>query len=384
MRVRPRPGTATWRSAPVGAHGAPPVPRGVGWWSRRRRPTADAQEGLIIMDSKRLKADARAYMKQHPGTSYQEALRAVTSVAGQDRAQPSGSGRTIDLVTALGIDDIRAHDFEAVWARNERAESLRIPYATYRFTDGTHTGLQLRYVELAGRNFEDAGAHVAIIGKSGFGKSHLLRTLVVSLAATYPPSAVGFVLADGKGGGVFQGFDRLPHTVASVSPLETSERSAERLSEWINDEVRRREELIFADPDCTNIGQFNRRTVTARSEQSPIPRIVVVLDELGPVERGSAELMQSLIRLGRFGRVLGMHLVVSDQVDHRGSQHWELFSMLDLRIDLSVDDRRRFFAPLPTNDAPRGELLQPIIARLCELETAPGLAQVALSGPHTD
>lgn len=336
------------------------------------------------MDSKRLKSDARTYMKQHPGTSYQEALRAVSSGAPQDQPQPSQSGQTIDLVTALGIDDIGTHDFEAAWARNERADSLRVPYATYRFTDGTPTaGLGLRYVELAAKDVGESG-HVAIIGKSGTGKSHLLRTLVVSLAATYPPSAVGFVLADGKGGGVFQGLDRLPHTVAYVSALESSDRSVECLSQWINEEVGRREELIFADPDCTTIDQFNMRAETARGEETRMPRIVVVLDELGPVERGSTELMQSLIRLGRVGRALGMHLVVSDQVDHRGTQHWELLCTIDVRIALSLDDRRRLFAPLPTDDAPRGELLRPVIVRLCELDTARALAKVALSGEtHT-
>lgn len=63
------------------------------------------------MDSKRLKFDARTYMKEHPGTSYQEALRAITAVGTQDSTQPD---QAIDLMTALGIGDVDKHDFAEV------------------------------------------------------------------------------------------------------------------------------------------------------------------------------------------------------------------------------------------------------------------------------
>ena len=65
-------------------------------------------------------------MKEHPGSSYQEALRAVTAVGASNSmlADPN-----IDLMTALGIDEIDEHNFEEVWSRHERAESIRVPYA---------------------------------------------------------------------------------------------------------------------------------------------------------------------------------------------------------------------------------------------------------------
>ncbi len=64
------------------------------------------------------------------------------------------------------------------------------------------------------------GPHALVAGTTGSGKSELLQTLVASLAATYPPDALAFVLVDYKGGAAFRGCAALPHTVGVVTDLD--------------------------------------------------------------------------------------------------------------------------------------------------------------------
>ena len=56
------------------------------------------------------------------------------------------------------------------------------------------------------------GPHGLLIGATGSGKSELLRTLVLGLAATHPPEVLNFVLVDFKGGATFAWLTALPHT----------------------------------------------------------------------------------------------------------------------------------------------------------------------------
>ena len=89
------------------------------------------------MVSKRLKSDARAHMKAHPGISYQEALRAVTG----DGAEPGMEYSTndlIDLLAVFGITESDAEDLPRVWERNSGTATLRAPYAHDVDGDGHH------------------------------------------------------------------------------------------------------------------------------------------------------------------------------------------------------------------------------------------------------
>ena len=88
------------------------------------------------------------------------------------------------------------------------------------------------------------GPHVLVAGTTGSGKSELLRSLVAGLAALHPPSEVGFLLVDYKGGSAFDACAELPHVVGVVTDLD--DHLAERVLRSLDAEVRRREELLRA------------------------------------------------------------------------------------------------------------------------------------------
>ena len=259
-----------------------------------------------IMVSKRLKSDARAHMKAHPGISYQEALRAVTG----DGAEPGMEYSTndlIDLLAVFGITESDAEDLPRVWERNSGTATLRAPYAHDVDGDGQLT------LDLCEKNLGGDGAHAAVIGPTGCGKSTLLRSLVLGLALLYGPDKVSLVLGDFKGRNTFHAMDKLPHVMSVISNLENDQEAQHRLTDFIAEEVDRREALILSQPDCKGVHEYRRRHHRDPDcAPTPLPYMVVVLDELS--EWGASfQLRRALEQLGRVGRVLGIHLVLSSQ-----------------------------------------------------------------------
>lgn len=261
-----------------------------------------------IMDSKRIKSDARAHMKAHPGTSYQEALRAVTG----DGAQPGEEhvSAPIDLLAAFGITEPDAEDLTRVWERNSGTTTLRAPYA-HRSGRGAD---QLAHLDLIDTSLGGDGAHAALIGPTGYGKSTLLRSLVLALSLVYGPDKVGFVLVDVKGGATFRGMNKLPHVVSVLANLEDDREAQNRLVDFIAEEVDRRQALILGQPNCKDIHEYRQRHHHDPDRALvPLPHMVIVLDEVLTVLKEPSQFRDTLEQLGRVGRALGIHLVLSSQ-----------------------------------------------------------------------
>ena len=135
------------------------------------------------------------------------------------------------------------------------------------------------------------GPHALIAGTTGSGKSELLRTLVVSLAARSSPDHLTFVLVDYKGGATFDACAELPHTVGVVTDLD--ERLAERALLSLDAELRRRERLLARrrrrgprrlpgdprPPSAAPAGGGHRRV---RRPRRGAPRVPLVARRRGP------------------------------------------------------------------------------------------------------
>lgn len=78
------------------------------------------------------------------------------------------------------------------------------------------------------------GPHGLLIGATGSGKSELLRTLVLALAATHSSESLNFVLVDFKGGATFTRLDGLPHTSAVITNLADELPLVDRMTDSIN------------------------------------------------------------------------------------------------------------------------------------------------------
>ena len=102
------------------------------------------------------------------------------------------------------------------------------------------------------------GPHGLLIGATGSGKSELLRTLVLGLAATHDSQALNFVLIDFKGGATFASLDRLPHTAAVITNLHDQLPLVDRMTDALNGELQRRQELLKRAGNFASLRDYER------------------------------------------------------------------------------------------------------------------------------
>ncbi len=178
-------------------------------------------------------------------------------------------------------------------------------------------------------DFVSDGPHALVAGTTGSGKSELLRTLVVGLAARYPPDLVTFVLIDYKGGSAFAECVSLPHTVGFVTDLDAG--LAARALTCLEAELRRREALLreTGDRDLVSYAASGRR--------EPMPRLLVVIDELAAMVRDLPGFVPSLVSLSQRGRTLGLHLVLATQRP-AGTISDAIRANTNIRVALRVQD----------------------------------------------
>ena len=179
------------------------------------------------------------------------------------------------------------------------------------------------------------GPHALVGGTTGSGKSELLRTLVASLAATYSPEQVNFVLVDYKGGSAFDACASLPHVVGAVTDLD--DRLAERALRCLEAELRYREQLL-RERGATDVAHYRALARTeAETPWLPLARLVVIIDEFAALAAELPGFMDSLVSVAQRGRSLGMHLVLATQRP-AGAVSASIRTNTALRIALRVLD----------------------------------------------
>ena len=178
-------------------------------------------------------------------------------------------------------------------------------------------------------DLERDGPHALIAGTTGSGKSELLRTLVVSLAAASSPEHLSFVLIDFKGGSAFADCARLPHTVGFVTDLD--EHLAARALRCLEAELRHRERLLAA-AGAADLHDHRRRS---GPDQPSLARLVVVIDEFATLAAELPGFVDALVGVAQRGRSLGVHLVLATQRP-AGAVSANIQANTDLRIALRV------------------------------------------------
>lgn len=167
------------------------------------------------------------------------------------------------------------------------------------------------------------GPHAVVGGTTGSGKSELLVTWIVAIAAAHPPERVGFLLVDYKGGSAFEPLRALPHTVGIITDLDAVE--TERALQSLRAELRYRERELAREG--------------ARSiEESTLPRLVIVVDEFAAMLVEHPELNAVFSDIAARGRSLGVHLVLCTQRP-AGVVRDGVLANADLRVSLRVNNR---------------------------------------------
>ncbi|WP_409179309.1 type VII secretion protein EccCa [Amycolatopsis sp. VS8301801F10] len=217
------------------------------------------------------------------------------------------------LTALLGIKDVHTFDVPAQW-RPRMAQRARMSVPIGVTEDGEIVELDLKESAQGGM-----GPHGMLIGATGSGKSELLRTLVLGLAATHSSEILNFVLVDFKGGATFLGMDRLPHTSATITNLADELPLVDRMQDSLNGEMVRRQEQLRAS-GYPSLYEYEKARA-AGEQLAPMPTLFLVVDEFSELLSAKPEFMELFVSVGRLGRSLGVHLLLASQRLDEGRIH---------------------------------------------------------------
>ncbi|MEV7625686.1 type VII secretion protein EccCa [Actinoplanes sp. NPDC089786] len=225
-------------------------------------------------------------------------------LSGSDPGEPALAA-DLGLEDLLGLGDPWTHRPEHGWRPRPARDRLRVRFGVG--ADGVPIELDLK------ESAEDGmGPHGLLIGATGSGKSELLRTLVLGLAVTHPPNELNFALIDFKGGATFARMDALPHTSAVITNLVDALPLVDRMTDALNGELRRRQELLHAAGNFASFRDYERARV-AGAPLPQVPTLLVVCDEFSELLSAKPDFIDMFVQIGRLGRSLGVHLLLASQ-----------------------------------------------------------------------
>ncbi len=210
-----------------------------------------------------------------------------------------------DLTEMLGIHDIARADLTTLWAPRPPREALRIPIGS-----GPNGGPV--YLDIKEAAQDGMGPHGLVVGATGSGKSELLRTLVLGLAATHSSEALNFVLVDFKGGATFASLDQLPHTSAVITNLEDALPLVDRMKDAMSGELTRRQEVLRRAGNFASLRDYDRARASG-TDLPPLPSLLMVCDEFTEMLVAKPDFIDLFVQIGRIGRSIGVHLLLATQ-----------------------------------------------------------------------
>ncbi|HST66921.1 MAG TPA: type VII secretion protein EccCa, partial [Mycobacteriales bacterium] len=258
------------------------------------------------------------------------------SRTGPDSVEAATGPAVTDL---LGVDP---DDPAAAWTPRRPQDFLRVPIGL----DDVGAPVLLDLKESAQLGM---GPHGLCVGATGSGKSELLRTLILSLALTHPPEDLAMVLVDYKGGAAFAPFAELPHVAGLIDNLADDSQLTERARASIAGEVVRRQELLKSAGSSPSISHY-RQLRRSRPELPPLPHLLIVIDEFGELLTADPDFVDLLLSIGRIGRSIGVHLLLSSQRIEAGRLRG-LETYLSYRIGLRTFSESESATILDSKDA---------------------------------
>lgn len=267
------------------------------------------------------------------------ALRLSRLAARQDTSgQP-----VMELEALLGIERPDAIDAEELWRPRSPADFLRVPFGLDDHGNPVH--LDLKESAQFGM-----GPHGICIGATGSGKSEMLRTLILSLAMGHPPEDLSMILVDYKGGAAFAPFAGLPHLAGLIDNLADDPQLTTRARASISGEVVRRQQLLKDAGSSPSITHYRQLRADQRPDLPPLPHLFVVIDEFGELLTAEPEFIDLFLQIGRIGRSIGVHLLLSSQRIEGGKLRG-LDTYLSYRLGLRTFSEAESQVVLSTPDA---------------------------------
>jgi S-DNA-T family DNA segregation ATPase FtsK/SpoIIIE len=149
--------------------------------------------------------------------------------------------------------------------------------------------------------------HLLIAGTTGSGKSGCVNCIISSVLLRATPAQVKMILIDPKKVELSH-YERIPHLLV---PVVTNMKNAAGVLANVVKEMDNRYELMELERS-RQLDEMNQRR--AKRGESPLPYILVVIDELADLMMvAPADVEEYIIRVAQKARAVGIHLVVATQ-----------------------------------------------------------------------
>lgn len=242
----------------------------------------------------------------------------------------------------LGLKELNESHLQAAWEPNFGPDFLTVPIGL----DQQGKPVRLDIKEAAQHGM---GPHGLCVGATGSGKSELLRTLVLGLALTHSPEQLNLVLVDYKGGATFAPFKGIPHVSGIVTNLADDVSLVDRIYASLEGEILRRQEQLKAAGNIASITDYQR--ARRRNRNLPVmPHLFLVIDEFGELLTAQPDFIDLFMSIGRIGRSIGVHLLLSSQRLEAGKLRG-LDTYLSYRLGLRTLSEAESRTVLETTDA---------------------------------
>lgn len=263
-----------------------------------------------------------------------------------DSMEHEETATSVRYTDLLGLHELSPAEIRENWRHRPEQEFLRVPLGMD--DDGSPVVLDLKESAQLGM-----GPHGLCVGATGSGKSELLRTLVLALMATHAPERLNMVLVDFKGGATFAPFEGVPHVSGIITNLSDETSLINRVHESLAGEIRRRQEVLKQAGHISNVTDYelHRQEAAARGEDwEPLPHLLVIIDEFGELLTAQPDFIDLFLSIGRIGRSIGVHLLLSSQRIEGGKLRG-LDTYLSYRLGLRTLSEAESRTVLDTPDA---------------------------------
>lgn len=222
----------------------------------------------------------------------------MTAIETEEISLEGSLTKNINLFQLLNILEVDDIDLKKRWALTKVYNSMAVPLGVSK------TGIV--YLDLHDKAH---GPHGLVAGTTGSGKSEILQTYILSVATYFHPYEIAFVIIDFKGGGMVNQFKTLPHLLGAITNIDGKE--IDRSLKSIKAELQKRQRL-FAEAEVNHIDTYIKK-YKAGEIKTPLPHIIIIVDEFAELKAEQPEFMKELVSAARIGRSLGVHLILATQ-----------------------------------------------------------------------
>lgn len=251
--------------------------------------------------------------------------KTLSGVAVREIKGDNSIAQSLDFFEMYGVQKLDDFNIIEQWQKNRT-------FNTMKALVGKKAGGADCYLDIHEKYH---GPHGLIAGTTGSGKSELIQTFMLSLAINFSPDDVAFFVIDFKGGGMANLFVDLPHMAGQISNLSGNQVRRAMIS--IKSENLRRQR-IFGEYGVNNINNYTRLYKSGEAP-TPIPHLVIIIDEFAELKKEEPDFMRELISVAQVGRSLGVHLILATQKPS-GTVDDNIWSNAKFRLCLRVQDRQ--------------------------------------------